>query len=279
MNEINLLKYHNRSAREIHMLLNGELKDDLFSQLVLGGSFLTAIFASYFISIVYLDLDPPIPYFDKEAIKRKVAEYQLNKRTGGDEFLKSGYEKLGVVEQSLEGNTAAAYVESQFEFKEDNSRKPELFIKPLKLEGEPLRKKIDKSKLISPVLTGNNAIRFKTVSSKEMAIIKDIAVNNDLKYRKLGSSKKRSVVWQVYREDKSSSRIIGGKPVRYVKSFKRESQALRYIKSMKRRGVVTSKTTYTDYFDVEICCLGDEAAEKFARGSGISMKKIKIIKK
>lgn len=38
MNDINLLRYHNRSASEIHMLLNSENVDPFFSRVVLGES-------------------------------------------------------------------------------------------------------------------------------------------------------------------------------------------------------------------------------------------------
>lgn len=73
--------------------------------------------------------------------------------------------------------------------------------------------------------------------------------------------------------------MIAGKNVKYVRTFKMKSDAVKYMQKKKIAGVVASSTTYYDYYDMEVCCLGDEAAEKLAHGSGISMKKIKILKK
>jgi hypothetical protein len=279
------------------MLLNGELSDELFNKLVLGeieekagkfrpafflviaASFICALFASYVIYNTYIKAESPIPFIDKDAVKRKMEAAEIEKRTGGDPFLKEGYQKLGVIEETETSKAAPFYIESENKEVEDVSDRPELYIKPIELKGEPLRKRRDQSNIISPVFTGNYAIVFRKLNTNQSAMIKKTALDNDLKYKVVGSSKKAVVKWKVYKENKNSGTVIGGKNVSYLKTFKNRSSAVKYLQKKKVRGVVASDTSYIDYFDMQICCLGEEAAEKLARGSGISMRKIKILKK
>lgn len=297
MNDINLLRYHNRSAYEIHMLLNGEMKDKLFSRVVLGEmkarasvsklvlfltvilSFICSLFASYVVYHVVLIKDISIPMLDKAAIEKKVAEYQLELRTGGDPYLKEGYTKVISVDRAAEDDTPPVVVVSEYEPPIDMEAKPELFTKPIELVGEPEKRKRDKKELITPVLTGNYSIQFRSIGDADAAKVRTLAGNNDFKLTMLGTAKKSSVAWNAYKEDPKSGTVIAGKRVAFIKSFGNRNDAVSYLQKRKIAGVVASRTTYYNLYDMEVCCLNDEAAEKLARGSGIPMDKIKIIKK
>lgn len=297
MNDINLLKYHGRTASEVNMLLAGEMADKLFSRLVLDefeeragpsrlvlsltmlASFTCALFASYVIYNVTFVSDMKFPSLDKQAILKKVEEYKLEIRTGGDPYLKKGYEKIAVIEQSIDDDGQPILVESEYKAPIDIEKQPELFIKPVELTEEPKARKRDKRALITPVFTGNNAIRFNKVTVNERAKIKVLAESNDFKMNLVGSVKKNIRKYLVYKVDKNGTKVIAGKKVRYLKTFKNRNDAVKYMKSTRVAGVVATDTTYYDLYDIEVCCLGEEAAEKLARGSGISMKKIKILKK
>ena len=297
MNDINLLRYHNRSAHEINMLLNGDISDKLFSRVVLGetdkrtgpsrlvlsftvaASFLCALFASYVIYNVVILKVNPLPFIDKNLIRNKVAEYKLELRTGGDPYLKDGYTRIAVLEQADGGTAQPVVVVSEYEPPIDYEAKPELFVKPVELTAEPEKRKRDKKALITPMFTGNYSIRFMDINESDASKVRVLADNNDFKLNLLGSTKKSRVQWQAFREDDSSSVSIAGKKVKYLRSFDSRQSAVNYLQKNKIAGLVSSKTTYYDYYDMEVCCLGDEAAEKLARGSGISMKKVKILKK
>ena len=158
-------------------------------------------------------------------------------------------------------------------------KNPELFIKPVPLEGEPKKRKRDKRVLVTPMFTGNFAIQFRDVNESDAGKVRLLAENNDFKLKIIGSTKKSSRKWNVYKEDDNSGVVIAGKNVKFVRKFKTRNAAVKYMQKHKIAGVVSSDTTYYDYYDMEVCCLGDEAAEKLARGSGINMNKIKILKK
>jgi len=298
MNDINLLRYHNRSASEINMLLSGETADKLFSRVVLGeyeertsrsklvllmtmaASFACAVFASYVIYNVVITGTINVPRFDKDAILKKVAEYQLNVRTGGDPYLKDGFQKIADVESApLDDNAPPIVVVSEYEPPIDRETNPELFTKPIELTGEPKKRKRDKRVLVTPMFTGNYSIQFLDITESEAAKVRLLAENNDFNLNVLGSTKKAFRKWKVFREDDNSHTVIAGKNVRYLKTFRTKSAAVSYMEKKKIPGVVSTDTTYSDYYDMEVCCLGDEAAEKLAHGSGVSMKKIKILKK
>jgi hypothetical protein len=298
MNDINLLRYHNRSASEIHMLLAGESADKLFSRLVLGedeqrtgrsllvlsltmaASFACALFASYVIYKVVITKDIVIPTFDKAAILQKVEDYKEELRTGGDPYLKDGFSKIANIAQSpMEDNASPVTVESQYKPPISVEKNPELFIQPVPLEGEPVKRKRDKRVLVTPMFTGNFAIEFRDINEADAAKVRLLAENNDFKLNIIGSTKKSTRKWNIYKEDDNSRIVIAGKNVKFVKTFQTRSAAVEYMQKHKIAGVVSSDTTYYDYYDMEVCCLGDEAAEKLARGSGINMNKIKILKK
>lgn len=297
MNDINLLRYHNRSAHEIHMLLNGEMKDKFFSRVVLGeikegagrtlltplltvaASFVCAVFASYVIYHAVIVKDIYIPTIDKEMIKNKVAEYRLELRTGGDPYLKDGYTKIAAVETSTEAAAPSVVVVSEYEPPIDIESQPELFTKPVELTGEPEKRKRDKRNLITPILTGNFAIRFLDVNESDAVKVRTLAENNDFNINIIGSNKKSRVRWAAYRENPQSGTVIAGKNVTHLNTFSSRDAAVNYLQKRKIAGVVASRTTYYNYYDMEVCCLGEEAAEKLARGSGVSMSKVKIIKK
>jgi len=279
------------------MLLNGEMTDQFFSRLVLGdkktgagtskpalfltiaASFVCALFASYVIYHVYLLKDMEIPALNKDSIMKKVQEYQLELRTGGDPFLKEGYTKIADVTAAPEDLSQPVVVVSEFKPPIDFESKPELLLEPEKLEKEPEKRKRDKRELITPVLTGNHTIVFRDVGESDASKIRVLAENNDLKLNIIGSTKKSSRKWQVYKENPASKKIVAGKKVSFIKSFNKRNDAVKYLQNNKIAGLVVSDTTYYDYYDIEVCCLGDEAAEKLARGSGVSMNKVKIIKK
>lgn len=298
MNDINLLRYHNRSASEIHMLLNGESTDKLFSRLVLGeleqgagsrklalfmtmaASLVCAIFASYVIYNVVIVNKINIPLLNKEKIKAKVEAYKLELRTGGDPYLKDGFSRIAVVDKgTIETETPPITVVSKFQPPVDKEAKPELFTKPVELTGEPVKRKRDKRVLVTPMFTGNYSLRFTDVNESEAAKVRVLAEGNDFNLNIIGSTKKAFRKWKVYIEDNKSSTVIAGKKVRYLKTFDKKDKAVSYLKAKRIAGVVETDTTYYDYYDMEVCCLGEEAAQKLAHGSGVSMNKIKILKK
>lgn len=298
MNDINLLRYHDRSASEVHMLFTGEAADKLFSRVVLGeydkrtgksklvlsltiaASFVCALFASYVIKNGILIKDITIPAFDKNAIIRKVSEYKEELRTGGDPYLKDGFSKIADVAQApMEEHVPPVTVESEYQPPINKETNPELFIKPVPLDGEPEKRKRDKRVLVTPMFTGNYAIQFRDVNETEAGKVRLLAENNDFNLNLIGSTKKAFRKWKVYKENDNSRTVIAGKNVSYLRTFKTEKAAVQYMQKNKIAGVVSSDTTYYDYYDMEVCCLGEEAAEKLARGSGITMAKIKILKK
>ncbi|ADD67975.1 hypothetical protein Dacet_1203 [Denitrovibrio acetiphilus DSM 12809] len=297
MNDINLIRYHNRSSSEINMLLAGETADKLFSRVVLGeskkgagssmlvlfgtvaASFACAVFASYVIYHVVLVKDISLPAIDKTKIAKKVSDYKLELRTGGDPYLKDGFQKIAEVEKTPDANAQPVVVVSGYKPPVDKEANPELFTKPVELQGEPKKRKRDKRMLVTPIFTGNHVIQFLDVNEKEAAKVRVLAENNDFNLEIIGSSKKAFRKWKAYREDRSSSVVIAGMNVKYMKTFKSRQAALDYLEEKRIAGIVATDTTYYDYYDMEVCCLGDEAAEKLARGSGIAMKKIKILKK
>lgn len=297
MNDINLIRYHNRSAHEIHMLLNGEMKDKLFARVVLGESkegagisklalFMTmtaslvcAVFASYVLYHVVLIKDIRIPILNKELIKKKVAEYQLELRTGGDPYLKEGYTRIVAVEQAPDKDAPPIVVVSDYQPPINIETQPELFTKPVELKGEPEKRKRDKRDLITPEVTGTFAIQFTDVNNDDVGKIRTLAGNNDLKLTVLATIRKSSVVWNAYREDRQSAKVIAGKHVRFDKSFSSRKEAVGYLQKGRYGGVVESRTTYYNHYNMEVCCLSDEAAQKLANASGVSTNKIKILKK
>jgi len=297
MNDINLLRYHNRSAHEINMLLNGEMNDKFFSRVVLGetkertglpklvlfmtitASFICALFASYVLYNV-VDLNSiTIPKIDKEMIKQKVAEYQLELRTGGDPYLKDGYTRIAIVDKAKDEPTQPVVVISEYEPPIDKESKPELFTKPVELTGEPEKRKRDKRVLVTPMYTGNYTIQFLDINEAEANDVKVLVKNNDFNLNVIGSTKKTQKHWMVYKDDSNSRTVIAGKNVSYIKTFDKQDDAVKYLQKHKLAGVVAGKTTYFNYYDMEVCCLGEEAAEKLANGSGVSRNKIKILKK
>ncbi|PLX70978.1 MAG: hypothetical protein C0602_02790 [Denitrovibrio sp.] len=161
----------------------------------------------------------------------------------------------------------------------DYEKQPELLKEPVKLEGEPEKRKVDKRNLITPVLTGNYSIQFLDISEADAGKVRTLAENNDFNLTLIGSTKKSTRKWQVYKDSDNSSKVIAGRNVKYLRSFNSRSEAVKYLQKNKIAGLVHSDTTYFDYYDMEVCCLGEEAAEKLARGSGVSMNKVKIIKK
>lgn len=297
MNDINLLRYHNRSAHEINMLLSREISDQFFSRVVLGengqrtgtsklvlsltaaASFVCSLFASYVLYHVIIVGDMTVPSINKKMIMDKVEEYKLELRTGGDPYLKDGYTRIAVVERTDENLTQPIVVVSEYEPPVDYEKQPELLTKPIELKGEPEKRKVDKRDLVTPVFTGNYSIRFLNVNESEAQKVRILAENNDFNITLLGSTKKSTRKWEVYKDDENSKKVIAGRNVRFVKTFNTRSDAVNYLQEKKIAGVVSSSTTYFDFYDMEVCCLRDEAAEKLARGSGVSMEKVKIIKK
>jgi hypothetical protein len=298
MNDINLIRYHDRSASEINMLMAGEMTDQLFSRVVLGiqeqrtgpsrlvllltmaASMVCALYASYVIYNVYINRVPDfVSTLDKEAIMAKYRAYKLQLATGGDPYLIDGYTKIAVVEQTEEEDSQPVVVVSEYQVPIDRDANPELFTKPVEITKEPEKRKRDKRALITPVLTGNYSIQFLDISEADANKVRVLAESNDFKLKRLGSTKKYTRRWNVYRESKNSKTIVGGKNVKFVRSFKSRGAAVKYLQQKNIRGVVASKTNYYNQYDMQVCCLGEEAAEKLARGSGINMRKIKILKK
>ena len=279
------------------MLLNSENVDPFFSRVVLGeskeraslsklalimtltASMACALFASYVIYNVFILGGYEIPAINKEMIMKKVAEYQLELRTGGDPYLKDGYTKIAVVESSDEDLTQPVVVVSDYEVPIDKEAQPELFTAPIKITGEPKKRKIDKRALITPMFTGNYSIQFLDINEEDAKKVKILADNNDFNLTKIGSNVKSRKKWQAYKENNNSKTVIAGKNVSFLKSFNSRSAAVKYLQKKKIAGVVATKTTYYNYYDLEVCCLGSEAAQKMAHGSGVSFKKIKILKK
>lgn len=127
-------------------------------------------------------------------IINKVAEYQLEIRTGGDPYLKDGFTKIAVVESSDEDLTQPIVVVSEYEEPIDKeARPPDLFTAPIELTGEPKKRKRDKRELVTPMFTGGNyAIQFLDISESDAKKVKILADNNDFKLAKIGSNVKSS---------------------------------------------------------------------------------------
>jgi hypothetical protein len=279
------------------MLLNGEMTDSFFSRVVLGkkdtgtgakkpvlyvtlaASLICALFASYVIYYTYILNIPVVPFLDTKAIERKVAEYKLDLLTGGDPYLKDGYTRIVIVDESQTDIPQPVVVDSDYQPPVDKDARPDLYAKPVELTEEPEKRKRDKRVLVTPVYSGNFAIQFFDVDTVEAEKVRTLAKNNDFNLTTIGSTKKSSVRWNVYKEDDRSSILIAGRKVSFLKGFEKKSDAVKYLQDKRIAGVVASRTTYYDYFDLEVCCLGEEAANKLANGSGVSVNKVKIIKK
>lgn len=297
MNDINLLRYHDRNACEIHRLLTGEMNDKLFSRVVFGdstsgagiskpalfltlaASFACAVFASYVIYNTVFMRGSAIPKLNKNAIIDKVKEYQLELRTGGDPYLKEGYTKIATVEKAPDGSAPPVVVISEYEPPVNKEANPELFTKPVDLHGEPEKWKRDKKKeLIEPMVNDSYSILFRNIDNSDVAKVKTLVKNNDLKMKVVKTHHYKTVKWNAYKGDPGSGLVMAGKHVRFVKSFRSKNEAVKYLQKKRYGGVVMSKTTRYNHYDIRVCCLGDEAAEKLSTGSGVDTNKIKIIK-
>ena len=113
---------------------------------------------------------------------------------------------------------------------------------------------------------------------QELGYVKTIAQENDLSISQIGGDKKVKTKWQVYLLDHTSKQIVSGRKARYIKSFSSSDAAMSYILRNNLKGLITTDTSVTNFYDMEICCMSEEAAEKTANGSGVSMDKVKILK-
>jgi len=299
MNEINLLKYHNRSAREIHMLLNGELTDDLFSRVVFSGkvkggdrreglslpviilcAFLCSLSPSFVIYTKYIaNHELAVPAIDKSlknimpsTTKEKVPEKP-------DPMVLEGYSKIGQLADSpkTEGQQGVIIVSDFVPPVEEQEEKPEEKVSPITNIGEPPKRIPQRDVELLPIYSGSFKIVFSGIDSQASRDVKTLADNNDLKMSRVGSERKEQKKWHVYKFDNRSSLIISGRKVRYVKSFDDSGSAMVFLEANSIKGLILPETSKTDLYDIEVCCTSEELATKLANASGIGSSKYKIL--
>ncbi len=303
MNEINLLRYHNRSAHEIHMLLNGELTDEFFSRIVTISSkkvkkvrlsrltffmtlllaFLCSLVSSYFI---YTKLLPHKDLTSVNGVQKHIIEVMSVKikpkaPEKPDPLLKEGYARIGELDDKAEGKGSQGLLiisDYKPETKADTGEKPEEIIKPITVPGEPAKRIPVREPDFMPLFSGNFKIQFFNLNEQELSYVKTLAQNNDLTLTQIGSDKIVKTKWLVYLLDNTSPVTISGRRVRYIKSYSSSDAAMSYLTRNSLKGLITTDTSVTNFYDMQVCCLSEEAADKLARGSGVGMDKVKILK-
>lgn len=299
MNEINLLRYHDRSNHEIHMLLAGELSDEFFSRVVLGGkvkkvrltgltlsmtvllAFLCSLPMSYYIYTKYLHTSKITPAEIIHQHIKEVISVKLNskKEELNDPLIKEGYKKIGEISEKkgAEGQQGLLVISDYKKPVEKQEEKPDEPIDPITVPGEPAKRIPVKEIEFMPIYSGTFKIQFMHVDESEAEFIKILAKNNDLNLSMIGSDKKIDRKWLVYQLDESSSTIVAGRKATYIKSFDSSDKAMSYLTRNNLKGLISANTSVTNFYDYEVCCMSKEAAEKTARGSGVNTDKIKIV--
>lgn len=299
MNEINLLKYHNRSAREIHMLLTGELRDEFFSRVVFSGkdkaggrrqglslpfiilaAFICSLSPSFVIYTKYIrQQEITVPAIDKTLKSIMPKPDTLKKTEKPDPMVLEGYSKIGVLEEGKsEGQQGvlivSEYVPPQEEKEED---KPEEKISPITNMGEPPKRIPQRNVDLLPIYSGNYKILFSGIDGQATKDVKILADNNDLKMTRIGSERRENKKWHVYKFDSRSSLVISGRKVRYIKSYDDSGSAMVFLQANNVKGLIVPESSKTDLYDIEVCCTSQELAQKLANASGIGPTKYKIL--
>lgn len=299
MNEINLLRYHDRSNQEIHMLLSGELSDEFFSRVVLGGkgkkvrlkgltlsmtillAFLCSLPMSYYLYIKFLNTSNLKPTEELHKHIKEVISVKLSKKNEekNDPLIKEGYKKIGEIaeKKGAEGQQGLLVISDYKKPEEVQEEKPEEPIDPITAPGEPAKRIPVKEIEFMPVYSGHFKIQFMHVDEGEAEFVKVLAKNNDLQLNMIGSDKKIDRKWLVYQLDESSSTVVAGRRATYIKSFDSSDKAMSYLTRNGLKGLISANTSVTNFYDFEVCCLSKEAAEKTARGSGVNTNKINIV--
>lgn len=304
MNEINLLRYHDRSAREIHMLLCGELTDEFFSRVVVVGKnkkvsgkhpvltfFLTMLLAficslgvSYYVYTKFIAVNNTgistssiIPEPIRKVIKK---EKEVVEKVKPDPYVMSGYSNIGEIELGSGGSESRGIIISSdyTKPKESNKNKPEQTIRPITIPGEPIKRIPDQNPDFMPVYSGTYLMQFFDSDPSDTDFITALANKNDMKMTKLATRSRMVTHWNAYYIDKKSKTRIAGYGVKFIKSFDSRDAAKGYLKNSRIRGFVAAITAPEPIYDWEVCCAKKEEADKLANGSGVDMKKIKIIK-
>lgn len=305
MNEINLLRYHDRSAREVHMLLNGELADEFFTRVVLAGkrykkagaakkhpalaffftmllALMCALGASYFIYTKYLVVLMPasqtsmIPEPIREVMKMPEKAVEKVKP---DPLVMNGYSNIGDIELGGSTGTKETIIVSDYtKPKESTENKPEEIIKPITVPGEPMKRIPDAQPEFMPVYSGTFMIQFFNADPQETKYISALATKNDMKLTKIAERSRMVTHWNAYYIDKKSKTRLAGYGVRFIQSFNSRAEAKTFLKNKGIRGFVAAITAPEPINDWGVCCAKEDAADKMARASGVDMNKVKIIK-
>ena len=298
MNEINLLKYHNRSAREIHMLLTGELTDAFFSRVVFSGkvkaadrrqglslpfiilaAFICSLSPSFVIYTKYIkQQEITVPAIDT-SLKNIMPKAEPPKKTEKpDPMVLEGYSKIGVLEEGKpEGQQGVLIVSDYVPPKEEKEDKPEEKISPITSMGEPPKRIPTRSVDLLPIYSGNFKIVFIGIDGPATRDVKMLAENNDLKMARIGSERRENKKWHVYKFDSRSSLVISGRKVKYLKSYDDSGSAMVFLQANNIKGLIVPETSKTDLYDIELCCTSQELAQKLANASGIGPTKYKIL--
>jgi hypothetical protein len=298
MNEINLLKYHNRSAREIHMLLTGELTDEFFSRVVFSGkdraggrrqglslpfiilaAFICSLSPSYVIYTKYIMEQPiTVPSIDKSLRNIMPKPDAPKKVEKPDPMVLEGYSKIGELEEGKgEGQQGVLIVSDYVPPQEAKEDKPDEKIAPITNLGEPPKRIPQRSVELLPIYSGNFKIVFNSIDGQASKEVKTLADNNDLKMTRIGSERKENKKWHVYKFDSRSSLVISGRKVRYIKSYDDSGSAMVFLEANNIKGLIVPETSKTDLYDIEVCCTSQELAQKLANASGIGSSKYKIL--